>query len=402
MGLQLTSVSNSPARAGAVVLGGYVNGYSIIRELREQGVSPIWLLDTQRSLASYSNQIDGYTLVRWTPDSLRQTLIQLSSRYGRLVLFPTNDEQLEILHAIYDDVSGFCFLPFNRKSLLSHLDKSMQYAYCERLGVAYPRSVELSLEQGIDHLNDLSFPVIIKPRRRDDATTEVFRNLLLEKETDFIFKKEELKKFMGNGIDFLASEVVPGDDAQIYAYTAYRSPCGRILSEWIGKKLTQYPDRFGVFSSASNEAPEEVRALGRKLLDGMDLYGIVEPEFKYDARDGVFKLMEVNLRSMMWNRLGNRSGVYLQFTQWQDALGLPVQEQAQERSRRIHLVYIKHEIVNLLSRWGYWKHFFQNLFGGDERHFAVFDWHDIGPAIRDLRTYPRAMVSAWLKRFGLR
>lgn len=207
---------------------------------------------------------------------------------------------------------------------------------------------------------------------------------------------------MGNGIDFLASEVVPGDDAQIYAYTAYRSPCGRILSEWIGKKLTQYPDRFGVFSSASNEAPEEVRALGRKLLDGMDLYGIVEPEFKYDARDGVFKLMEVNLRSMMWNRLGNRSGVYLQFTQWQDALGLPVQEQAQERSRRIHLVYIKHEIVNLLSRWGYWKHFFQNLFGGDERHFAVFDWHDIGPAIRDLRTYPRAMVSAWLKRFGLR
>jgi len=386
----------------AVVLGGYVNGYSIVRELREQGVPSIWLLDSRRSLASYSNRIDGYTLVQWETNSLRQALVHLSQQHGRLVLFPTSDEQLEILHAIHDDVCGFCFLPFNRESLLASIDKSVQYAHCERLGVPYPRSMELSLERGLATLEGLKFPVIIKPRKRDDATTDVFRSLLLEGQSDLDRHRRALEAFMRGGIGFLASELVPGDDTQIYAYTAYRSPRGQILNEWIGKKLTQYPDRFGVFSSASNEAPEQVRELGRRLVEGMDLHGITEPEFKYDARDDTFKLMEVNLRSMMWNRLGNRSGVCLQFAQWQDALGRPVQEQTQERSRRVHLVYMKHEIVNLLSRWSYWRNFAHNLFGGDERHFAIFDWHDIGPAIRDLRSYPRAMVSAWLKRLKMR
>ena len=60
---------------------------------------------------------------------------------------------------------------------------------------------------------------------------------------------------------------------------------------------------------------------GRKLLNGMDIKGIAQPEFKYDFRDQKYKLMEINLRSMMWHRVGNLSGVNLQYSQYLDALG---------------------------------------------------------------------------------
>jgi len=60
---------------------------------------------------------------------------------------------------------------------------------------------------------------------------------------------------------------------------------------------------------------------GRTLLNGMDIKGIAQPEFKYDSRDKKYKLTEINLRSMMWHKMGNLSGVDLHYSQYLDALG---------------------------------------------------------------------------------
>ena len=386
----------------AVVLGGYVNGYSIVRELRECGVDSVWLIDIRRSIASRSNRISGFSLIPDDAVSLREELLRLAKQVGLLVLFPTSDRHLELLHEACEALTDSCFLPFRPETLMKSLDKGIQYAHCQRLGVPFPQTIEIETYQDMVKLDDLRFPVLLKPAKRDDLTSDVFRNLLLECKNALDAQRQKISGHVERGVKFLASELVPGDDTVIYAYTAYRSPAGRILNEWVGKKLNQHPNEFGVFSSASNEAPDVVLELGRKLVEGMDLVGIVEPEFKFDARDGTFKLMEVNLRSMMWHRTGNLSGVNLQFTQWRDAVGEAPSAQVQERQRRIHYIYMKHEIINLLSRWGYWRHFLHNVFGGEERHFAVFDSRDPMPAIADLATYPRALFSAWLKRLGMR
>ena len=65
---------------------------------------------------------------------------------------------------------------------------------------------------------------------------------------------------------------------------SYRSKEGKILGEWTGKKLSQFPDDFGVFSSASNNCPEIVAKQGRKILEVMNLFGINQPDLN-DFRD---------------------------------------------------------------------------------------------------------------------
>lgn len=109
------------------------------------------------------------------------------------------------------------------------------------------------------------------------------------------------------------------------------------------------------------------------------MYGIVEPEFKYDYRDGQFKLMEVNLRSMMWHRVGNLSGVKLHKTQFDFATGKSVKLYEQERDKLIHFVLMQHEVANLIARPGYFKHFKNNIFSGSELGWAVFDKRDLIP-----------------------
>ncbi|WP_029511347.1 ATP-grasp domain-containing protein [Croceivirga radicis] len=369
----------------AVVLGGYVNGYSIALELHEKNIENIALVQYGKQLAGYSNLFNTKLSVDKTSGSLLLALQKLIKEFGYLVLFPTDDLFIENLYSIREKIEDFAFLPFNPGNIISATDKAVQYQFCEKLGVPYPKSVELkNINDVPDLANRLRLPIIIKPNKREDLKIKVFRSVTISSENELSTHQESLKTYFEKGVSFLASEIVPGHtNGTIYAYVGYRSPKTKtILNEWIGRKLTQYPDDYGVFSSASNEAPEIIRAHGQALLNGMDLYGICEPEFKYDPRDGDYKLMEINLRSMMWHRVGNLSGVFLQQTQWLDALGKTVPKYEQS-TKLVHFSYLKHEVVNLVLRKGYFRLFKQNLYKGDENRLAMFTKGDLKPFIID-------------------
>ena len=379
----------------ALVLGGYVNGYCIIRELAECGVKDIWLFRFGKSSAARSNRIIGHTMIENTAESLRENIVKLRNKFDYIVIYPTDDFQLELLHAIYDEISSFCFIPINQRNLLSTLSKGHQYEVCDLHGIPCPKSKILGKENDSSDLSDIvhfTYPLLIKPIKKYGSETGVFRSLYIHDKDELARNRDLLTSHMDNGLSFLVSECIPGDDTNIYSYAAHRSKKGKILNEWIGKKLNQYPNDFGNFSSATNAAPEVVREQGRKLLAHLDVMGFGQPEFKFDARDGQYKLMEVNLRSMMWNRMGALTGVHLQFTQWCDAMGIEPPIEKQNLTERIHFIYMKHEILNVLTRMGYLKHFLYNCTQGDRREFAFFDRDDPGPFIQDFLDMPKALA----------
>jgi predicted ATP-grasp superfamily ATP-dependent carboligase len=381
----------------ALVLGGYVNGYSIIQELSEKGVEDIILFDVTKKLGAYSNKVKKFVQYRGSADSLYQEIKRLNELYEKIIIFPTNDLELEYLHQLYDEIKSFCFLPFNYDNIIECSDKYIQYSYCEQLGLPYPKTLIIEKIDDLDKVASIQYPILIKPNKREDLKVQVFRNLQLDSKNDFEKNEGLLKDYLKMGISFLVSEIIPGDGSNIYAYVGYRNQQGIILNEWTGKKLSQYPNDFGVFSSASNEAPEEVLTLGRVLLNEMDIKGIAEPEFKYDYRDNTYKLMEINLRSMMWHRTGNLSGVNLQYTQYLDAIGKDVPKQNQIKGKDIHFVYLKHEIINTIRRRGYYRIFLTNVFKSDKTFFALYDIKDLKPFLIDCKDIIKAMVGICLK-----
>ncbi|SHI49823.1 hypothetical protein [Pseudozobellia thermophila] len=369
--------------ACAVVLGGYVNGYSIIQELDYFRIKNIALLYHGNQIARFSRRINEKHRIGTNKEDLLSALAELHKKYDRLVLYPTDDHQMENLLELRNLIESYCFLPFNPENLHRVADKAVQYQFCEKLGVPYPKTAEVKKDSDIDDIKLLALPLIIKPNKREDLKIKIFRSYTIDSWKDFETVRNQLTAFMDKGVTFIASEIIPGHtNGTIYAYTAYRSPkTKKIENEWIGRKLTQFPDDYGVFSSASNEAPEIIREQGRKLLEGMSLYGICEPEFKFDERDGKYKLMEINLRSMMWHRTGHLSGVYLQYTQWCDALNIPIPNYVQS-SGLLHFCYFKHEIINLIFRRGYFKYFKNNL-GGKNMSLALWDKNDPLPFLVD-------------------
>ena len=117
------------------------------------------------------------------------------------------------------------------------------------------------------------------------------------------------------------------------------------------------------------------------------LVGIATAEFKYDATDGLYKLMEVNLRNPMSGGLGRCSGVDLAAAQYLDAVGEAVPKQTQMTDRRIHYAYLRQEISNLRRRRGYRKTFTNVLFRSDETRLAFWDPRDMKPFLMDMGYY---------------
>ncbi|RUO19624.1 hypothetical protein CWE08_09330 [Aliidiomarina iranensis] len=389
-------------KATALVLGGYINGYSIVKELHEEGVDNIALFHAGRTIAGFSNKINYMATIDKTPESLLKELRKLNEKFDYIVVFPTDDLQVENLYHIREEIKDFCYLPLNPDTVMQSLDKYYQYAVCERIGVPFPKTKLINIATDLDEIDELTFPILIKPSTRVDIVQNVFRNIYLEDAESYAVNKELLKSFIDKEIEFIASEFVPGDDTNIYAYTCYRSQDAVIQNEWTGKKLTQYPDDYGVFCSASNEAPSEVLEQGRALVEALDAFGIIEPEFKYDPRDQSFKLMEVNLRSMMWHRTGKVSGVRLHKSMYDFALGNNPIKDTQHKQPTIHFVYMVHEIGNLIARKGYWKYFKHNVWGGDKRVWAVYEIQDIKPFIYSLYLLVKVSASVCLKRLKIR
>src|SRR5690606_16183820 len=158
---------------------------------------------------SRSNRIIGSSLVEPHARALLSELRKLAARFGQLVAFPTSDLYLELLDEIYDEVAEFCFLPFNRASLSQSLDKSVQYAHCERLGVPCPRTRRLACDDDYRRLSELSFPLLLKPTKRDDATTSAFRSLLVDAPAELERHPYQLDAHMREGTGFVACELVP-------------------------------------------------------------------------------------------------------------------------------------------------------------------------------------------------
>jgi predicted ATP-grasp superfamily ATP-dependent carboligase len=288
-------------------------------------------------------------------------------------------------------------VPINPENHLRNINKFSQYQFCEKNRIPCPQTILLDKNSDFDKLQFPKFPIIIKPVKHQ--IKKVFRSLYIENLACLEKHKSFLTEKIKSGETYLASDFIPGDDTNLFSFSCYRSKEGKILNEWSGKKLNQDDGKSGSFSSASNEAPEIIEEQGRTLVEAMDLMGISEVEFKYDQRDGTYKFIEINLRPTSWNRIGHLSGVNLHHTLYLDALGLHVPKQMQNKSKIIHLIYMKQELLNLLKSRGYWQYFKHNVFGARKRSFAIFNVNDPMPFFLEICILIKNIIIKFLKIF---
>jgi D-aspartate ligase len=114
------------------------------------------------------------------------------------------------------------------------------------------------------------------------------------------------------GLTVQLQEYVPGPPGNHYFVDGFLDRAGAVAALFVRRRLRMYPPDFGnstlMVSVPRPEAGAAVDALTR-LLAHVAYRGIFSAEFKRDERDGVFRLLEVNVRPWWYVEFAGRCGV---------------------------------------------------------------------------------------------
>ena len=120
-------------------------------------------------------------------------------------------------------------------------------------------------------------------------------------------------------IELLLQEYVPGGDDQLYTAGLFVCAGGHVA--FTGRKLKQHPPGLGIARLAETVDEPGLVPAGVALLAELGYEGISQVEYKHDARDGSFRLMEANFRPWTWMGLATACGTNLPLAAHRWALG---------------------------------------------------------------------------------
>ncbi len=314
---------------GALVIGGNLNGLTIARSLGRYGV-PVWVTTPPNiKLASCSR----YTLrtLPW-PDGECETqveyLLRVAERYGldQWVLFPTSDESAALLSKFHTALSRRFRVSTPTWDILRWAyDKRLTYQMASNEQVDYPLTFYAATEEDLEAVA-CTFPAILKP-----ATHASVNRFTAEKawrvtnRQELLARYREARELIPPDL-ILIQEMIPGGGESQFSYAAL---CynGEPIASLTARRTRQYPIDFGYSSSfvETLDVPEIV-APSRRLLAAIRYTGLVEVEYKLDARNGRYKLLDINPRLWTWSPLGGRADVDFPYLLWQMMVGRPVAE----------------------------------------------------------------------------
>jgi predicted ATP-grasp superfamily ATP-dependent carboligase len=288
--------------AAAVVDVGWVNGLAAIRSLGRAGVR-VLAVDHRPSALGFRSKYAERLLC---PDPFEDEprFVNFLRALGDVVVFPTHDHVLNAIARYSDDLA--VRTPFPPWELLERVQsKRAQLEQAQAAGVEVPRE-----DPG-------TFPVVVKPDRSVEFKRR-YRRQAFRCET-----QAELNEALAKTEEFgpIVQELVPGGDDALYTVGSYLAPDGSALGVFCGRKLRQTPP--GIGTCRVGEAlwvPEAVDA-ALQLLRAFGYYGLSQVEFKRDARDGSYKLMEINPRLWQWHGLATACGVDLPRIAYADLTG---------------------------------------------------------------------------------
>jgi predicted ATP-grasp superfamily ATP-dependent carboligase len=310
---------------GAIVLGGNFVGLGIVRSLGAHGI-PVWVFDADRSksIAQFSRYTTRF--IETKEEAITDVLLR-EGRQHQLdgwVLFPVTDEYVEILSANRECLSSIYRVTTAPIEVTRFaLDKRLTYARADELGIAAPwTSVGNSLAD--IEAEGVPYPVILKPAVNHHFFPQTnIKALPAENASELQRGFAQMSRYIPPE-EILVQERIPGGGENQFSFCAVCKD-GHAYASLVAQRRRQYPVDFGnasTFVETTNQPV--VEAAGRRFLESIGFDGLAEVEFKYDPRDGKYKILDVNPRTWGWHTLGKAAGMDFPYLLWRQAVGLPV------------------------------------------------------------------------------
>jgi predicted ATP-grasp superfamily ATP-dependent carboligase len=312
--------------AGVVLLGGAHGALAMARSFGRLGI-PVALVTNDHPLPRWSHFVRQQ--FDWPgPDAPGAVdyLLALASAYGvrNWLLLPCGDAEVKLV-ATEQQRLGDMFRLFSSgwDDLSALCDKQLLAERAAQAGIAVPKNFRVRSDAEAVSI-DMTFPVVLKPAQRLAWNAFTSAKAWRANTRDaFVCRYREAAQLVGPD-NIVVQELIEGGGETQFSYAALWHQ-GMPVLEMTARRTRQYPIEFSYTSTFVEVWPNEaVRQASSKLLAACNFEGLVEVEYKFDARDQVHKILDVNPRPWSWIALCDGAGLNFAEAMQRIASGEPV------------------------------------------------------------------------------
>jgi predicted ATP-grasp superfamily ATP-dependent carboligase len=371
----------------AIVFGADIGPLGVLRALVARGV-PCYVADDTTDVIARSRwyRSPGRSLAE-TADSGVLAEYLRSLDLERAVLIAGSDRWAISVSGLPPDVSERFPASSSTRDIVDQLiDKDLFGALVLRLGIPHPTTIEIGGPADLDGLTDEQINAgFLKPtdsqlhRRHFGAKGSFVRSRRAA--------VERVEQATALGIQYVFQEWIPGPHSAAILVDGLVDRDGVIRALTARRKVREHPARLGTTSSSvgisPSEVPEAIDSVER-MIAATSYRGLFNIEFKLDARDGHYKVIEFNPRACWYTGTIARGGVDLPWMAYLDALGMPVPDADPYPAGRFAFYEVNdaRRILHSLRRGRRPEgSIYRTWFTGDR---ALFWWRDPMPALSAL------------------
>jgi D-aspartate ligase len=255
-----------------------------------------------------------------------EQLIEIGVELGRPLLVPIDDESSVLVNDHAAALHEAFLFPRQPAGLARRLsDKGELHHLCNELDIPtpvteFPRS-RADVER---YARDGPFPVMVKRRAAWYASYGRRQSVAIARDSTELLEAYDRME-SPEVPNVLLQEYVPGSPRSIWMFDGYFNERSDCLVGYTGIKIRQSGQNTGAATLGACIPNEQVRRDTLRLMKAIDYRGIVDMGYRYDARDGRFKLLDVNPRIGSTFRLFvGASGVDVLRALYLDLTGRPV------------------------------------------------------------------------------
>lgn len=392
-------MADNPAGIPAIVVGREQTGLGTLRSLQVAGI-PAFVAcppDDLICCSRWYRPVPG--TVHWDGSVGAEANAVLSAiPLPRAVVIPGRDDAVLWASSLPAGPLAERFLVSSsaRATLEILLDKSRFGAFLAGTNVPHPRTFTINNDADIAAIpfGDLD-RVFVKP-----ADSQKFLRIMGVKGV-WARNRAEFEaiwhRVADQNLSIIAQEYIPGGADQHYFIDGFRDRTGALAGLFARRRIRISPPDFG---SSSYCVSIPMRAVDAALPGLVDLLtrlqyrGIFSAEFKRDARDGTFRILEVNSRAWWYVEFATRCGVNVVEMAWRDAQGLPVKYASRDYRTGAGCINLSNDVATLSRRHGEARTpLWLALRQWSRGYFNVFRWDDPLPGLQVVRR----MLVRWLR-----
>jgi len=284
-----------------VVVNCKLGGLAIMRSLGAHGIT-LYGVDADPNapgmLSRYCKRRIVQSFDEDFPERLLAALLRVGEEIGTTsLLIPTSDETTVFVMDHAMALSRWYIFPKNEPGLVQKLiSKKGMYELVTRHGVPTPFTLfPERLDEVEAALPQVKFPLMLKGIYGNRLQARNKKKMVVVNSAKELM--EQYQEMDEPGFpNLMLQEYIPGRDDQIFIFNGYFNQASDCLIGFTGFKIRQAPIHVGCASLGECRWNETVAKITTDFMKDIGYRGILDIGYRYDPRDGRYKVLDINPR----------------------------------------------------------------------------------------------------------